>query len=153
MKNQLFKLFPLYITLIGLLLIWASCYGPFIQEVDQPTSAEPYDSVDVYMRVGFDPQLLSDPSKLEKYRKKLSNSRDTIGLPLLSICIPDGWSVEDSVPYLIWDSAGYCYHDIFVYDFMLSILCGSDYPAPEGYEWWVGMEKQSSNYITQQQHL
>lgn len=117
--------------IITVALFWTACYGPAIRSVDQPLSAEPYDTVEVLMAVSYDDQSKHEAETLEDF----GNGQ----YPNLSICLPDGWSLPDSVPYEVYNQLWqWPFEGHLVYSFDLSLLKSSEVTPPTGYRWWSG---------------
>jgi len=109
----------LVFSCLGLFLLIGGCYE--FAYVIQPNVVAPNSAFDVTLCVQPSPGGMDDP---------------TYGV--VGILLPKGWTVEDSIQYILnfqepYDTAGgfLCYNDT-----VASFLDSSLSPSPNGYYWW-----------------
>jgi hypothetical protein len=113
-------------TLLLFAVILAGCYK--FRSIKQPTSGYTNSYFDVPIVVERD----ADPGLDDGM---WANELKDIGL--FGVMIPDGWTVDDSIPYhIIAKSANLNNNGFLVYDAAHSKTLKDSIPPREGYHWW-----------------
>lgn len=114
----------LVVTFLFSVLFFAGCYE--WRRILQPESATINSYFDVFVSAQDDGSPDNDWT-----------NADLIDYGLFGVMIPDGWSVQDSIPFTIeCTEAGYTNSGALVYSFSHSQTLEDSIGSPDGYHWW-----------------
>ena len=100
---------------LPLLMLLSITCNYFFQSVEQPFSADPYSTFEVKIAVSLE-------------------AEERGGIPYFGICLPNGWTVKDSISYS-GALSGRLIYSKEMSDSMETINNTAD-----GYYWWVSVE-------------
>ena len=73
---------------------------------------------------------------------------DLHDLGLFGVMVPDGWSVQDSIPFtIICTDPNYNNEGILVYSLSRSLTLEDSIPSPDGYYWWGSETAEEASLI------
>lgn len=129
MANKLSLLKSLIVVILVSTLFWVGCYE--WRNIIQPDSATVNTYFDVFLSAQDDGNPDNDWT-----------NEDLVDYGLLGIMLPNGWTVQDSIPYtIICTDPSFNNTGILLYSEARSHTLNDSVPAPPGYYWWGSATK------------
>lgn len=141
------------------ILLWAQCWGPELQEVTQPGYVEWGDTFDINITVvsGYYASALDtispDNERMQIFKQEIiddHNSRvDYFYRLMICINLWDTWEVIDSIPFYAIDTlvTGLEQYGYFIYSDSLTEEMEDIEPSMQNQRWWVGITADSMQFI------
>lgn len=135
----------LWAVIAVIVFTWSACNPPQFSDIEQPGSADYYDTFGVDITVS-QLEYNSGPESVlsqigialpEDLSVILKNSTSTEYRLVFGIKLPEGWNVTDNIPFT-GDDEG-----VFAYSDSLTQVMTSSFPPDTGYFWWVSETQQT----------
>ena len=133
--NKVTSIKGMVVTIIITSMLFAGCYE--WRRIIQPESATINSYFDVFVSAQDDGNPDNDWT-----------NEDLVDYGLFGVMIPEGWDVQDSIPFTIeCTESGYTNSGILVYDLAHSITLEDSIGSPEGYYWWGAITSNEASMV------
>lgn len=133
--SKAFLVKGLVFAFLFLSLFFVGCYE--WRNIIQPESATINSYFDVFLSAHDDGNPDNDWT-----------NPDLHDLGLFGVMIPDGWNVQDSIPFtIVCTDPSYTNSGILVYSLARSVTLEDSIPSPSGYFWWGSVTTEEASMI------